>query len=728
MELASGEQLASVSSLNPQAVFGGDLMSRIAFAQFDPGNLRKLQTRIIGLLNQHIEQVARESGVLAKWIYKVVDRRQHLHAPPAARHRSLVRRPRPLCAGDAPRRSPCPRASSSSRCRPRRACACSRSWPASWAPTRSRWPWPRASTNARAPHRGRHRHQRRGAARLARAAVGVLGARRPRARGRADPPRHARGARAPSTAWASRTATSACTRSARPPPRGSAAPGSSTRSPPCSTRASSTGPGSSTWRPRAAARAPARAASLMRGEERVVVLARARRSRARRGRSCSPRTTCGRCSSARAPSPPAWRCSSTWPASGPTSVSELMLAGGFGNYLSVRSALRIGLIPPDLPGGPDPLRRQRRRAGRAARAGLGGRARAGRGDRRPHRARLARRASRLRGHLRGLHELPRTPRLLGARAVRLGLMRIPAGLVGTTVGPRVHGDRRALAHGLRRRARRARRPNTSTRRGRTASSRHPLFPVCYEWPLARRAPGQGAARRGRGARASTRRTISRLHRRPRAGDRLSTTATVVAVGAAHARRLRRHAHGDRRRGGPAREHDRLRLASTAAWSATRAPRPDPLPRGETGRPDPRPSAQERRTRRREWSVDRRPDRRHGLAHVYTECARIWNPIHTDRAVAPAPGCPTSSCTAPQRWPWRSPRCSSTQPRGAAAPRARGDRPLHRAWCACPRVIVVRGHGAAAVAGGRRGRVSRRSLPTAAPRCATRRLVRGGDAP
>ena len=72
MELESGEQLASVSSLNPQAVFGGDLMSRIAFAQFDAGNLRKLQTRIVGLLNQHVEQLCRESGVLAKWIYKVV--------------------------------------------------------------------------------------------------------------------------------------------------------------------------------------------------------------------------------------------------------------------------------------------------------------------------------------------------------------------------------------------------------------------------------------------------------------------------------------------------------------------------------------------------------------------------------------------------------------------------------------------------------------------------------
>jgi uncharacterized 2Fe-2S/4Fe-4S cluster protein (DUF4445 family) len=72
MELESGEQLASVSSLNPQAVFGGDLMSRIAFAQFDAGNLRKLQMRIVGLLNRHVEQLVSDSGVLAKWIYKVV--------------------------------------------------------------------------------------------------------------------------------------------------------------------------------------------------------------------------------------------------------------------------------------------------------------------------------------------------------------------------------------------------------------------------------------------------------------------------------------------------------------------------------------------------------------------------------------------------------------------------------------------------------------------------------
>jgi uncharacterized 2Fe-2S/4Fe-4S cluster protein (DUF4445 family) len=72
IELTSGEQLASVSSLNPQAVFGGDLMSRIAFAQFNPVNLRKLHTRIVGLLNQHVAELCRTSGVLPKWIYKAV--------------------------------------------------------------------------------------------------------------------------------------------------------------------------------------------------------------------------------------------------------------------------------------------------------------------------------------------------------------------------------------------------------------------------------------------------------------------------------------------------------------------------------------------------------------------------------------------------------------------------------------------------------------------------------
>ena len=71
LELASGEVMASVSSLNPQATFGGDLMSRIAFAQWNPSNLRKLQSRVIGLLNQQIDELLGRTGVLPQWIYKL---------------------------------------------------------------------------------------------------------------------------------------------------------------------------------------------------------------------------------------------------------------------------------------------------------------------------------------------------------------------------------------------------------------------------------------------------------------------------------------------------------------------------------------------------------------------------------------------------------------------------------------------------------------------------------
>jgi uncharacterized 2Fe-2S/4Fe-4S cluster protein (DUF4445 family) len=71
LELASGEVMASVSSLNPQATFGGDLMSRIAFAQWNPSNLRKLQSRVIGLLNQQIDELLERTGVLPQWVYKL---------------------------------------------------------------------------------------------------------------------------------------------------------------------------------------------------------------------------------------------------------------------------------------------------------------------------------------------------------------------------------------------------------------------------------------------------------------------------------------------------------------------------------------------------------------------------------------------------------------------------------------------------------------------------------
>jgi uncharacterized 2Fe-2S/4Fe-4S cluster protein (DUF4445 family) len=70
--LAGGEVLATASSLNPQSAFGGDLMSRIAFAQENPSNVRTLHARIIQLLNGQIEEVCARAGIRRDRIYKVV--------------------------------------------------------------------------------------------------------------------------------------------------------------------------------------------------------------------------------------------------------------------------------------------------------------------------------------------------------------------------------------------------------------------------------------------------------------------------------------------------------------------------------------------------------------------------------------------------------------------------------------------------------------------------------
>lgn len=72
IDLNTGEQLASVGSLNPQAVYGGDLMSRIAFAQFNAEALKKLQTRVLAAINGFIKDACDQAGVAPTHIYKIV--------------------------------------------------------------------------------------------------------------------------------------------------------------------------------------------------------------------------------------------------------------------------------------------------------------------------------------------------------------------------------------------------------------------------------------------------------------------------------------------------------------------------------------------------------------------------------------------------------------------------------------------------------------------------------
>jgi acyl dehydratase len=157
---------------------------------------------------------------------------------------------------------------------------------------------------------------------------------------------------------------------------------------------------------------------------------------------------------------------------------------------------------------------------------------------------------------------------------------------------------------------------------------HPLFAVCYEWPaaLAVRAGVLGDDVAGRGVHLAHRLTI---HRAPRAGDALRTSARVVALdprpsGALLTIRFTTVDADD----APVTTTDHASLyrgvrVARGATAGAAAP--------ETRRPAPASDDDVR------WIETVPVDA--GLAHVYTECARIWNPIHTDRAVARAAGLP-----------------------------------------------------------------------------------------
>ena len=109
----------------------------------------------------------------------------------------------------------------------------------------------------------------------------------------------------------------------------------------------------------------------------------------------------------------------------------------------------------------------------------------------------------------------------------MSALRIPASAVGIMVGPREDEvDARWLMAYAAALGEHGPEYFDTTRPGGILA--HPLFPVCYEWPLAldvraKAVPDDVAVR---GVHATHRLT---LHRPPRAGDRLSTTATVVAL-------------------------------------------------------------------------------------------------------------------------------------------------------------------------------------------------------
>lgn len=72
LDIETGEQLATVGNVNPQAQFGGDLMSRIAYAMFDTKKLTALRSKALNAITGFIKEACKTAAVSPEQIHKVV--------------------------------------------------------------------------------------------------------------------------------------------------------------------------------------------------------------------------------------------------------------------------------------------------------------------------------------------------------------------------------------------------------------------------------------------------------------------------------------------------------------------------------------------------------------------------------------------------------------------------------------------------------------------------------
>jgi acyl dehydratase len=160
--------------------------------------------------------------------------------------------------------------------------------------------------------------------------------------------------------------------------------------------------------------------------------------------------------------------------------------------------------------------------------------------------------------------------------------------------------------------------------GELSEAAHPLFPVCYEWPANR------TLRVASGLQALNERLVHAqhdlvIHRAPRAGETLQVAGRIVSVaqrrpGAFVVMRMQaRGAAGD--------------VVSTTDYGMLyRGVQLQGAERAIEKAEDP-PKHEARLQAVGEIAVAAT------AAHVYTECARIWNPIHTEPEYARKAGLP-----------------------------------------------------------------------------------------
>ncbi len=158
---------------------------------------------------------------------------------------------------------------------------------------------------------------------------------------------------------------------------------------------------------------------------------------------------------------------------------------------------------------------------------------------------------------------------------------------------------------------------------------HPLFPVCLEWPAAltlrtKHREKMPAAEAARGVHA-THHTI--VHRTLRPPQRVTTRAVIAGI--------------ERRKPG-ALEVTRFETVDDKGAPICTTYTGNIYRQVEVAgdeRPATMPLAPAPKTTASRPRAESRIPVAAGAAHVYTECARIWNPIHTDAKVAAAAGLP-----------------------------------------------------------------------------------------
>jgi acyl dehydratase len=155
---------------------------------------------------------------------------------------------------------------------------------------------------------------------------------------------------------------------------------------------------------------------------------------------------------------------------------------------------------------------------------------------------------------------------------------------------------------------------------------HPLFAVCYEWAAALTLRSRTIQAELLPLSVHTAHHLV-IHRRPEAGDRLLTRGQVLTVRPSRSGTnvIVRYTTVDRN-GRPVTTSDYGSVFRGVTTDGNANAAVAPLARLES------PAGDEIR-----WSsaVPVAAE----TAHVYSECARIWNPIHTDIAVARAAGLP-----------------------------------------------------------------------------------------